>query len=61
MLEAKALARSRIHEGSLEPSPHADLTRTIISRADLFIVKRLCDFLMILSLSHMVSLVRCGT
>ena len=34
MGEAKAMARSCIHAGSLEPSPHADVTRTIISCAD---------------------------
>ena len=39
MREAKAQARSCIHAGSTEPSPHADVTRTNISCAD-FIVKR---------------------
>ena len=34
MREAKALARSCIHAGSSEPSPHADVTRTIILCAD---------------------------
>ena len=37
MLEAKALARSCVHAGSLEPSPHADEIRTIILCADQFI------------------------
>ena len=36
MGEAKALARSCVHAGSSEPSPHADVTRTIISCADLY-------------------------
>ena len=38
--EAKALARSCVHAGSLEPSPHADATvlRTIISCAGQLIV-----------------------
>ena len=31
-------ARSCVHAGSLEPSPHADVIRTIISCADQFIV-----------------------
>ena len=31
MREAKALARSCVHAGSSEPSPHADVIRTIIS------------------------------
>ena len=38
MREAKALARSCVHAGSLEPSSHADVLRTIISCADQFIV-----------------------
>ena len=38
MREAKALARSCVHGGSSEPSPHADVIRTIISCADQFIV-----------------------
>ena len=38
MLEAKALASSSVHAGSSEPSPHADVIRTIISCADQFIV-----------------------
>ena len=38
MREVKALARSCIHAGSLKPSPHADVIRTIISCADQFIV-----------------------
>ena len=38
MREAKALARSCVHAGSSEPSPHADVIRTIISCADQFIV-----------------------
>ena len=38
MREKKALARSCIHAGSSEPSPHADVIRTIISCADQFIV-----------------------
>ena len=29
---------------ALEPSPHADVARTIISCADLSIVKRKCDY-----------------
>ena len=37
-IEAKALARSCVHAGSSEPSPHADVIRTIISCADQFIV-----------------------
>ena len=36
--EAKALARSCVHAGSSEPSPHADVIRTINSCADQFIV-----------------------
>ena len=40
MREAKALARSCVHTGSSEPSPHADVIRTmIISCADQFIVR----------------------
>ena len=38
MREAKALARSCVHAGLLEPSPHADVIRTIILCADQFIV-----------------------
>ena len=38
MREAKALARLCVHAGSSEPSPHADVIRTIISCADQFIV-----------------------
>ena len=38
MREAKALARSCVHAVSSEPSPHADVIRTIISCADQFIV-----------------------
>ena len=38
MREARALARSCAHAGSLEPSPHVDVIRTIISCADQFIV-----------------------
>ena len=38
MQEAKALVRSCVHAGSLEPSPHADVIRTIILCADQFIV-----------------------
>ena len=38
MREAKALARSCVHAGSSEHSPHADVIRTIISCADQFIV-----------------------
>ena len=38
LCEAKALARSCVHAGSSEPSPHADVIRTIISCADQFIV-----------------------
>ena len=38
MREEKALARSCVHAGSSEPSPHADIKRTIISCADQFIV-----------------------
>ena len=38
MREAKTLARSCVHAGSSEPSPHADVIRTIISCADQFIV-----------------------
>ena len=38
MREEKALARSCVHAGSSEPSPHADVIRTIISGADQFIV-----------------------
>ena len=34
----KSLARSCIHAGSSEPSPHADVIRTIISCADQFSV-----------------------
>ena len=37
MQEVKALARSCVHAGSSEPSPHADVIRTIISCADQFI------------------------
>ena len=37
MREAKALARSCVHAGSSEPSPHADVIRTSISCADQFI------------------------
>ena len=37
MREAKALARSCVHTGSSEPSPHADVI-TIVSCADQFIV-----------------------
>ena len=37
MLEAKSLARSCLHAGSSEPSPHTDV-RTIISCADQCIV-----------------------
>ena len=36
--KAKALARSCVYAGSSEPSPHADVIRTIISCADQFIV-----------------------
>ena len=36
MREAKVLARSCVHAGSSEPSPHADVIRTIISCADQF-------------------------
>ena len=35
--KAKALARSYVHAGSLEPSPHADVIRTNILCADQFI------------------------
>ena len=38
MREAKALARSCVHAGSSEPSPHTNVIRTIISCADQFIV-----------------------
>ena len=38
MREAKALARSCIHAGSLETSPQTNVIRTIISCADQFIV-----------------------
>ena len=38
MREAKALARSCIHAGSSETSPHTNVIRTIISCADQFIV-----------------------
>ena len=38
MREAKALTRSCVHAGSSEPSPHADVIRTIISCAGKFIV-----------------------
>ena len=38
MPEAKALARSCVHAGSSEPSPHGCVIRTIISCADQFIV-----------------------
>ena len=38
MREAKALARSCVPAGSSEPSPHADVIRTIISCADQLIV-----------------------
>ena len=38
MRETKALARSCVHAGLSEPSPHADVIRTIISCADQFIV-----------------------
>ena len=38
MREAKALARSCVQAGSLEPSPHADVIRRISSCADQFIV-----------------------
>ena len=38
MREAKALARSCVHAGLSEPSPHADVIRTIISCADQIIV-----------------------
>ena len=38
MRKAKALARSCVHAGLSEPSPHADVIRTIISCADQFIV-----------------------
>ena len=41
--EAKTLAMSCMHAVSSERSSHADVTRTIISCADLFIVKRKCD------------------
>ena len=34
--EAKAPARSCIHAGFSEPSPHVDVIRTIISCADQF-------------------------
>ena len=37
MREAKALARSCVHAGSSESSPHADAIRTVISCADQFI------------------------
>ena len=36
MREVKALARPCVHAGSSEPSPHADVIRTIISCADQF-------------------------
>ena len=36
--EAKALARSCIHAGSTEPSPLADVIRTIISCANQYVV-----------------------
>ena len=35
---SESLARSCVHAGSSEPSPHADVIRTIISCADQFIV-----------------------
>ena len=35
--EAKAQARSCVHAGSSEPSPHADVIRTVISCDDQFI------------------------
>ena len=38
MREAKALASSCVHTGSSDPSPHADVIRTIISCADQLIV-----------------------
>ena len=38
MREEKTLERSCVNAGSLEPSPHADVIRTIISCADQFIV-----------------------
>ena len=38
MREAKALARSCVHAGSSEPSPHANVIRAIISCADQSIV-----------------------
>ena len=38
MREAKSLARSCVHAVSSEPSPHADVIRTIISCADHLIV-----------------------
>ena len=38
MREAKVLARSCVHAGSSEPSPHADGIRTVILCADQFIV-----------------------
>ena len=38
MREAKDFARSCVRSGSSEPSPHADVIRTIISCADQFIV-----------------------
>ena len=38
MREVKVLARSCVHAGSSELSPHADVIRTIISCADQFIV-----------------------
>ena len=36
MREANDLARSCVHAGSSEPSPHADVIRTVISCADQF-------------------------
>ena len=38
LLQLAYFARSCIHAGSSEPSPHDDVTRTIISCADQFIV-----------------------
>ena len=37
-IQAKALGRSCLHAGSLEPSPNVDVIITIISCADKFIV-----------------------
>ena len=58
MRETKDLARSCVHAGLSEPSPHADVIRIIISCADQFMVFFIVDHLFYFLIQYIIQIIK---